>query len=139
MEEVKKEEIGYKKPPKDNPTKFKPWQSGGATNEQKAAWWERKRQAKIIMDKMLCYGHMSVAELKREIASKWENMSVQDYLITKYVLAGTKSEKMLVDRLDRHISKAPTQIEQNMSWWIVVTELTDQQRDAIASIQKSIE
>lgn len=115
---------------------LKNWQPSPAA---KAAWWERKRQAQVIMDKMLRYGEMTVEEIKAEIASKWEKMTVQDYLITKYVLAGTKSEKMLVDWMDRHISKAPQQIEQNMSWWIVVTELTDQQRDAIASIQKSIE
>lgn len=75
------------------------------------------------MDKMLRYGDMTVAEIKAEIASKGEDMTVQDYLITKYVLAGTKSEKMLVDRMDRHISKAPIQVDQTVSMAIPEEEL----------------
>lgn len=107
--------------------------------EAKAAWWERKKQAQIIMDKMLRYGEMTVEEIKAEISSKWEKMTVQDYLITKYVLAGTKSEKMLVDRMDRHISKAPTQIDQNVSWAVAIGELSEKQKKAIKSLKKDLE
>jgi hypothetical protein len=119
-----------------------PWQ--GLKNwqpspELKKAWRERKRQAQIIMDKMLRYGEMTVEEIKAEISSKWEKMTVQDYLITKYVLAGTKSEKMLVDRMDRHISKAPTQIDQNVSWAVAIGELSEKQKKAIKSLKKDLE
>lgn len=140
MEKIKTDEqIGYKKPPKNNPTKFKPGQSWGATGAQKSAGRERKKQAQIIMDKMLRYWEMTVEEIKAEIASKWEKMTVQDYLITKYVLAGTKSEKMLVDRMDRHISKAPTQIDQNVSGAVAIWDLTEKQKNAIESLKKEIE
>lgn len=54
---------------------------------------------------------MTVEQLEDEIKNKGKKMSVQDYLITKYVTSGTKSEKMLVDWMDRHIAKAPTQLE----------------------------
>ena len=91
------------------------------------------------MDKMLRYGEMTVEEIKAEIASKWEKMTVQDYLITKYVLAGTKSEKMLVDRMDRHISKAPTQIDQNVNWAVAIGELNEKQKKAIKSLKKDFE
>jgi hypothetical protein len=68
------------------------------------------------MDKMLKYSEMTVEELENEIKNKWKKMSVQDYLITKYVTSGTKSEKMLVDWMDRHIAKAPTQMELEHKW-----------------------
>jgi len=61
-------------------------------------------------------------------------MSVQDYLITKYVTSGTKSEKMLVDWMDRHIAKAPTQIEMDSKNTLEIGELTKAQLEAIKSL-----
>jgi hypothetical protein len=86
------------------------------------------------MDKMLKYSEMTVEQLEDEIKNKGKKMSVQDYLITKYVTSGTKSEKMLVDWMDRHIAKAPTQIEMDSKNTIDLSELTKVQLDAIKSL-----
>lgn len=74
---------------------------------------------------MLKYSEMTVEQLENEIKTKGKKMSVQDYLITKYVTSGTKSEKMLVDWMDRHIAKAPTQMEidQNINMTAKVVSL----------------
>jgi len=89
----------------------KKWEFVQPDPKLKREGWDRRRQAQQIMDKMLKYSEMTVEQLENEIKTKGKKMSVQDYLITKYVTSGTKSEKMLVDWMDRHIAKAPTQME----------------------------
>jgi len=124
--------IGKGNPPKH--TQFKKWQKPTATPQQKSQWRDRRRQAQQIMDKMLKYSEMTVEQLEDEIDNKWKKMSVQDYLITKYVTSGTKSEKMLVDWMDRHIAKAPTQIEMDSKNTLEIGELTKAQLEAIKSL-----
>lgn len=123
--EEKGKKIGKGNPPKN--TQFKKWQKPPATWAQKSAGRERRRQAQQIMDKMLRYSEMTVEDLENEIKTKGKKMSVQDYLITKYVTSGTKSEKMLVDWMDRHIAKAPTQMEidQNINMTAKVVSLPE--------------
>ena len=104
------------RPQNKNLKPHKKWEFVQPDPKLKSQWRERKKQAQIIMDKMLKYSEMTVEELENEIKNKWKKMSVQDYLITKYVTSGTKSEKMLVDWMDRHIAKAPTQMELEHKW-----------------------
>ncbi len=113
---------------------FKKWEVVQPDPKLKSQWRERKKQAQIIMDKMLKYSEMTVEQLEDEIKNKGKKMSVQDYLITKYVTSGTKSEKMLVDWMDRHIAKAPTQIEMDSKNTLELGELTKAQLEAIKSL-----
>ena len=87
------------------------------------------------MDKMLKYSEMTVEQLEDEIKNKGKKMSVQDYLITKYVTSGTKSEKMLVDWMDRHIAKAPTQMEidQNINMNVNLKEMSAEELLALVT------
>ena len=87
------------------------------------------------MDKMLKYSEMTVEQLEDEIKNKGKKMSVQDYLIRKYVTSGTKSEKMLVDWMDRHIAKAPTQMEidQNINMNVNLKEMSAEELLALVT------
>lgn len=78
------------------------------TNESKRAWRDRKRQAQRMMDMLLTYQNMT----KSQIEELWkkEDLTVLELLMLKYVTSGMKDNKMLVDMIDRHISKAPTEI-----------------------------
>ena len=114
---------------------FKKWEVVQPDPKLKSQWRERKKQAQIIMDKMLKYSEMTVEQLEDEIKNKGKKMSVQDYLITKYVTSGTKSEKMLVDWMDRHIAKAPTQMEidQNINMNVNLKEMSAEELLALVT------
>lgn len=76
------------------------------TPEQKKAGWERKREAKKIMDMVMSFWWMTVDELKAIADKKKWSLTVMEARLMKYV----SNDKYLIDWLDRHISKAPTQV-----------------------------
>lgn len=94
------------------------------TNESKSAWRDRKRQAQRMMDMLLTYQNMT----KSQIEELWkkEDLTVLELLMLKYVTSGMKDNKMLVDMIDRHIAKAPTQMELSWpdGWAISIQDLT---------------
>mgnify|MGYP007069037476 CR=1 FL=1 len=94
------------------------------TNESKRAWRDRKRQAQRMMDMLLTYQNMT----KSQIEELWkkEDLTVLELLMLKYVTSGMKDNKMLVDMIDRHIAKAPTQMELSWpdGWAISIQDLT---------------
>lgn len=84
------------------------------TREQKKAGWERKKQGQEMMDKAREYMKLSVPafqELFEDIKKHPNKYSVQDQLIYKYVTKAFNSEKFMLDWIDRHVSKAPSQVE----------------------------
>ncbi len=123
------------RPQNKNLKPHKKWEFVQPDPKLKSQWRERKKQAQIIMDKMLKYSEMTVEQLEDEIKNKGKKMSVQDYLITKYVTSGTKSEKMLVDWMDRHIAKAPTQMEidQNINMNVNLKEMSAEELLALVT------
>lgn len=127
----------FKTPKKDPKANLRRWwfEKEQPSPQAKREGRERKKQAQIIMDKMLKYSEMTVEQLEDEIKNKGKKMSVQDYLITKYVTSGTKSEKMLVDWMDRHIAKAPTQMEidQNINMNVNLKEMSAEELLALVT------
>lgn len=78
------------------------------TPEQKKAGWDRKREAKRIMDQIMQLQNLTVEELK-ELYNK-DNVhlhKVKDIISFKYVDWIMRNPRMLIDRLNRHISYAP--------------------------------
>ena len=123
------------RPQNKNLKPHKKWEFVQPDPKLKSQWRDRRRQAQQIMDKMLKYSEMTVEQLEDEIKNKGKKMSVQDYLITKYVTSGTKSEKMLVDWMDRHIAKAPTQMEidQNINMNVNLKEMSAEELLALVT------
>ena len=87
---------------------------GGKTKEQKSKRWCM----------LLTYQNMT----KSQIEELWkkEDLTVLELLMLKYVTSGMKDNKMLVDMIDRHIAKAPTQMELSWpdGWAISIQDLT---------------
>ena len=78
--------------------------------EAKSKGWERRREAQKIMDEMLSLTSMSYKEIKdllEDIKVHPENHTLREVKIANYLM----EKKFTVDYLDRHISKAPQQIE----------------------------
>lgn len=65
-----------------------------------------------MMDMVLQYQGMKKSDLEK-LALK-SDITILEALLVRYVLQGMKDNKMLVDMLDRHISKAP--VEQKIEW-----------------------
>ncbi len=83
---------------------------GQPSPEAKAKGWERRRMAREMMDIYDKYQHMSYKEfldIKEDIKNNPQNYTVLEVDMFRYA----KNPKFIVDRLDRHISKAPQQIE----------------------------
>lgn len=82
--------------------------------EAKRKGWERRREAQKIMDDMLRLSDMSYAEIKEllaDIKAHPENHTLREVKLANYLMA----QKYTVDYLDRHISKAPQEIDLNAS------------------------
>jgi len=80
------------------------------TPEQKKAGWERKRMAQEMMNLYDKYMHMTYADfsaIKEDVKNNPDKYTVMEVDMFRYA----KNPKFIVDRLDRHISKAPQQIE----------------------------
>ena len=78
--------------------------------EAKKRGWERRREAQKIMDEMLNLTSMSYKEIKdllEDIKVHPENHTLREVKIANYLM----EKKFTVDYLDRHISKAPQEID----------------------------
>lgn len=106
-----------KTPKKDPRANLRRWwfEKKQPTPEQKKAGRERKRQAQKIMSLVLEYQNMTTWELKEYMEKHKDEMTVLEYTMMKYVTEGMKDKKIMLDMIDRHIAKAPTQME---IWWI---------------------
>ena len=80
---------------------------------------------------ILEYQEMTKADLEKKQNDK--DITVLESLLIRYVLLWMKDSKMLVDFIDRHISKAPQQMEVGWpDWWpvqqVVSYSIPDNQR-----------
>lgn len=91
---------------------------GQPTPEQKKAGWERKRQAQAIMDTLMRYMHLTQAEFRdliEKIKLHPEQYTVQDVLMSRYVSKTMYTDKLMLDWMDRNISKAPVEVNTDVT------------------------
>jgi len=99
--------VGYKSPPKD--TRFKKWVKVTPSWEVMKAGWDRKREAKRIMDEMIKYQEMTLEEFQEHLKENKDKLQIKN-LITAGYLKDIVSGKERKDWINRHISYAPQQI-----------------------------
>lgn len=78
--------------------------------EAKSKGWERRREAQKIMDMVGRLSQMTLKEMQdllEDIKTHPERHSVLENKMARYVL----KEKFTTDYLDRHISKAPQEVD----------------------------
>ncbi len=79
------------------------------SGEAKSEGWKRKRYAQQFMDKVMEYQELSLEEFERiekEVERSKAKYTIRDVMAIKYVSKGLKSDKFLLDWVDRHVSKA---------------------------------
>lgn len=107
-----------KTPKKDPRANLRRWwfEKEQPSPQAKSAGRDRKRQAQKIMALVLEYQNMTTGELKTYMDKHKDKLTVLEYTMMKYVTEGMKDKKIMLDMIDRHISKAPTQMELEHSW-----------------------
>jgi len=81
--------------------------------ESKSAGWQRRREAQKILDEFMRIGGMSMQALQDLIADVKKHPdkhTVREVKIAQYL----SKEKFVTDWLDRHISKAPQEVDMNI-------------------------
>ena len=89
------------------------------TPEAKSKGWERRRMAREMMDIYDRYQHMSYKEfldIKEDIKNNPQNYTVVEVDMFKYA----KNPKFILDRINRHISNAPQQLDVDMGGNVVI-------------------
>lgn len=108
------------------------------SSEAKSKGWERRREAQKILDEFMRKGEMTYQELEdllADVKAHPENHTVREVKIAKYI----KDSKYTIDWLDRHVSKAPTEIDQKLSGSITVNDIMNQFEDPDNLIEKNSE
>lgn len=85
--------------------------------ELKKAWWDRKREAKKMMDYFMTMSEKSIAEVKEIVKAQWENMIIREALMCKYIIEWFKDKKIMQDIINRHVSYAPIKQEVSGDEW----------------------
>lgn len=78
--------------------------------EAKSKGWERRREAQEIMDMIMRFKNMTwkeIKDLKKDIKINPEGHTVLEVKLARYI----SSSKFTIDFLDRHVSKAPAEID----------------------------
>lgn len=87
--------------------------------EAKKKGWERRREAQKIMDEIMQLADMPYADIKallEDIKIHPENHTLREVKLAQYLM----NKKYTVDYLDRHISKAPQEIDVDMGGNIII-------------------
>lgn len=83
------------------------------SGKAKSLGWERRREAQAMMDKIKSLGGMSIEEylkVREDIKINPGKHTMNEAILVEYIGKLSKSEKMMLDFIDRHVSKAPTEI-----------------------------
>lgn len=83
---------------------------GQPSPEAKKLGWERKREAQELLDLIKDMGDMSykeIIEFQEDINRHPEKYTLKQVKIAQYL----SDKKFMVDYLDRHISKAPQEVD----------------------------
>lgn len=78
--------------------------------EAKKKGWERRREAQKIMDEIMELADMSYADIKallKDIKDNPDKHTLREVKLANYLM----EKKYTIDYLDRHISKAPQDID----------------------------
>lgn len=87
--------------------------------ELKKKGWERRREAQKILDEFMTKADMSYKEIKDlldDVKIHPERHTLREVKIANYLM----SSKYTVDWLDRHVSKAPQQLDVDMGGNIII-------------------
>ena len=79
----------------------------------KSKGWERRREAQKILDEFMAKADMSYKEIKDlldDVKIHPERHTLREVKIANYLM----SSKYTIDWLDRHVSKAPQQLDVDM-------------------------
>lgn len=81
------------------------------SGELKSNGWKRKRYAQEFMDRVMEYHDMTIAEFERiekEVKDKMSKSkyTIRDLIAVNYVSKSLNKDKFLIDWVDRHVSKA---------------------------------
>ena len=106
----------FKTPKKDPKANLRRWwfEKEQPSPQAKREGRERKKQAQKMMDMILQYQTMTKSDLEK--LSQNKDLTVLELLMIRYVVSGMKDNKMLIDMMDRHISKAPTEQKIEHEW-----------------------
>lgn len=99
-------EVGKGKPPKEHQFTSE----NQPSPEAKKKGWERRREAQKIMDVMLELTDMPYSEIKElleDIKRNPDKHTLREVKLANYLM----DKKYTVDYLDRHISKAPQEVD----------------------------
>ena len=106
--------IGKWKPPIH--TQFKKGEKPPVTNQQKKDWRDRKRERERMMNMMMKYQDMTVHDFEKIIAKIKGNeldkksIKVGQARTSNLMNSIMKDPKYGLERMDRHVSKAPIEI-----------------------------
>ena len=92
---------------------------GQPSPEAKSKGWERIREAQKIMDEIMQLADMPYADIKallEDIKVHPEKHTLREVKLAQYLM----DKKYTVDYLDRHISKAPQEIDVDMGGNIII-------------------
>jgi hypothetical protein len=87
---------------------------GQPSPQAKKRGWERRRQAQQLMDRVLKYQKMKLKkfmEILDDIKVHPEKYTMGDVLAIQYVAKSYNKDKFLLDFFDRHVSKAPQNVD----------------------------
>lgn len=87
--------------------------------EAKSKGWERRREAQKILDEFMAKADMSYKEIKDlldDVKIHPERHTLREVKIANYLM----SSKYTIDWLDRHVSKAPQQLDVDMGGNIII-------------------
>lgn len=81
------------------------------SGELKSNGWKRKRYAQEFMDRVMEYHDMTIAEfekIEKEVKDKISKSkyTIRDLIAVNYVSKSLNKDKFLLDWVDRHVSKA---------------------------------
>lgn len=113
-------EIGKGKPPKH--TQFS--KNRQPDSKQLKEGWSRRQNAQKIMDKFLLYSEMDMETFMKKMNDMQKNpgeYTVADFVAVKYVSKTTKQDKFMLDWIDRHVPKAPQEVENTGELKIKIT------------------
>lgn len=92
------------------------------TPEQKKAWWERRKQGQIIMDRLLTMQSMKLCDIVIQMQNN--ELPIADLILYRYIAKVCADDRFMIDWLNRHIWYAPKEdlfsIEESRS----ITETT---------------
>lgn len=84
------------------------------TSQAKSAGWSRRKKAQKMMDLIEKYTEMpykDFAAFLEKIKKNTNKYTVEEVFLANYVAKMTRSDKMMLDYLDRHVPKAPQDIK----------------------------